>query len=169
MALLDGSKIEVIAYFMFETIKERYIIYNKPEEKKEIYVAGVEEKDGFFSLNEIQKSYSFMVKKFIKELMNNELSTVKGYRYFNLLPELPETFHQIESQKIILTEDQKQSMEDFIKRINEQNEEILAQARDEYYLHLVDEKAKERRTIIILLTILIITLSLIAKMIVDFI
>ena len=57
---------------------------------------------------------------------------------------------------------------EFIKEINIHNKEILAKATEEYYLQLVDEKAKERKTIIILLAIIIIIVSIIVKMLIDF-
>lgn len=165
---LDGKQVSVIAYFMFESTRNCYLIYCDPNSSTEIYLGRVIEKNGMFEIHQIDKTISFLMKKFIQELIVKDLSTVKGYRYSNKLSELQDNFSYIESQKIVLGEEKKNSLEEFIKEVNEHNEEILAQAKEEYYIQLVDEKAKERRTIIILLVVLIVAVLLIAKMFMDF-
>lgn len=166
--LINGKQMNVIAYFEFESSKRNYLIYCDPNNSTTIYLGNVAEKEGTMEIRSIAPMYQFLLKQFIKELIHKDLNTVKGYRYHNRLSELKDNFEYIGSQEIVLDQEKKKSLEEFILEINEHNEEILEEAKDEYYLQLVDQKAKERRTIIILLIILIITLSLIAKMIIDF-
>lgn len=165
---INGKQMNVIAYFEFESSKRNYLIYCDPNNSTTIYLANVTEKDGILKIGSIVPMYQFLLKKFIKELIDKDMSTIKGYRYHNRLPELNDNFEFVASQEIVLDEEKKKSLEEFILEINEHNEEILEEAKEEYYLQLVDQKAKERRTVIILLIILVIILSLIAKMILDF-
>lgn len=165
---LNEKQVKVIAYFMFESTRNYYLIYCDPNNNTEIYLGRVIEKNGTFEIHQIDKTISFLMKKFIQELIVKDLSTVKGYQYSNKLSELQDNFSYIESQKIVLGEEKKHSLEEFIQEVNEQNEAILAQAQEEYYMQLVDEKRKERRTIIILLIILVVSILLIAKMFMDF-
>lgn len=165
---INGKQVKVIAYFEFESTKRNYLIYCDSNNNTTIYLGSVIERDGTLKIESITPMYQFLLKQFIQELINKDLNTVKGYRYHNHLPELNDNFEYVASQEIVLDEEKKKSLEEFILEINEHNDEILEEAKEEYYLQLVDQKAKERRTIIILLTILIITFSLIAKMILDF-
>ncbi|MCI9233403.1 MAG: hypothetical protein HFH08_02250 [Bacilli bacterium] len=168
MIFLNGKQVNVIAYFMFEATRNHYLIYCKPDNNTKIYLGKVIEKDGVFEVREIEKSESFLMKKFIQELIAKNLATVKGYRYADKLSELQDSFNLIDSQEIVLDEEKKTSLEEFVRDINEHNKEILEKAKEEYYLQLVDEKAKERRTIILLLLVLTVCISLIVKMVLDF-
>lgn len=168
MIFLNGKQVEVIAYFEFESIKTRYLIYCNPGDSTTIYLGEVLSKDGVFELQPIRKMYSFLLKKFIKELIDHDLNTVKGYHYINKLEELQDNFNYRGSQEIVLDGEKKIALQNFILEINEHNTEILEKAKEEYYIQLVDEKAKERRTIILLLLILIVILSMIANMIINF-
>lgn len=159
----------VIAYFMFESTRKYYLIYSDPDNNSKIYLGHVIEKDGMFEIEGIGKAESFLMKKFIQELINSDLATIKGYQYSNRLNELPDNFNVVGYQEIDLTPDKKASLEAFIKEVNEHNADILEKAKEEYYLQLVDEKEKERRTIIILLLILFACIALIGKMVIDFI
>lgn len=168
MIFINGKQVNVIAYFMFEATRNHYLIYCNPDNSTKIYLGKVKEKEGMFEINQIEKTESFLMKKFIQELIVKDLATVKGYRYANKLSELKDNFNLIDSQEIVLDEEKKTSLEEFVKDINEHNKEILEKAKEEYYLQLVDEKAKERKTIIMLLAILVVCISLIVKMIIDF-
>lgn len=168
MIFLNGKQVYVIAYFMFEATRNHYLIYCDSNDSVKIYLGKVIEKNGIFEIKGIEKAESFLMKKFIQELIMKDMTTVKGYRYFNKLSEIQDNFNLVESQEIVLGKDKRTSLEEFVKDINEHNNEILEKAKEEYYLQLVDEKAKERRTIILLVAVLIICIALIAKMIFDF-
>ncbi|MCI8446070.1 MAG: hypothetical protein HFH31_01095 [Bacilli bacterium] len=167
---VNGKKMKVIAYFMFESSRDHYIIYCKPRNNDSIYLGRVLQKEGKLVITQVDKAASFLMKKFIKELTEKNLETVKCYRYFNKLSKLKgkEDVIYIDSQEIKIDKEKKKNIEEFIKEINIHNKEILAKATEEYYLQLVDEKAKERKTIIILLAIIIIIVSIIVKMLIDF-
>lgn len=168
MIFLNEKQVEVIAYFELESMKTNYIIYNEPSSENTIYIGVINRKDDLLEVNAIEKSNSFLIKKLLKELINHDLTTVKGYRYFNHLEEMQDNFVYNGSQRVELDLEKRKSLQSFIEEINTRNGEILEQATQEYYLQLVDEKEKERRTIIILLVTLFIIISLIAKMIIDF-
>ncbi|MCI8545422.1 MAG: hypothetical protein HFH09_04260 [Bacilli bacterium] len=168
MIFLNGRQVNVIAYFMFEATRNHYLIYCDPDNNVKIYLGKVVEKDGIFEIREIEKTESFLMKKFIQELITKSLATIKGYRYADKLSELQDNFTLIDNQEIVLDEEKRKSLEDFVKDVNEHNQEILEKAKEEYYLQLVDEKAKERRTIILLLLVLIVCIFLIVKMVLDF-
>lgn len=168
MIFMNGTQVNVIAYFMFEATRKYYMIYGEPNNESDIFLASIHENAGVLEVNHIEKNESFLMKKFIQELIKKDDATVKGYRYANKLSELQDNFKYNESQRITLDKEKKTSLEEYIHEINEHNQEILEKAKEEYYLQLVDEKAKERRTIIILVTVLIVCISLIVKMILDF-
>jgi len=168
MIFLNGKQVNVIAYFMFEATRNHYLIYCEPDNDTKVYLGKVKEQDGVFEIREIEKTESFLMKKFIQELITKDLATIKGYRYADKLSELQDNFNFIDSQEIVLDTEKKASLESFVKDVNEHNKEILEKAKEEYYLQLVDEKAKERRTIILLLLVLTVCLSLIVKMVLDF-
>lgn len=168
MIFLNGKQVNVISYFMFEATRNHYLIYCEPDNNTKIYLGKVIEKEGIFEVHAIEKTESFLMKKFIQELIVKNMATVKGYRYADKLLELKDNFNFIDSQEIVLDEEKKSSLEEFVKYINEHNKEILEQAKDEYYLQLVDEKEKERKTIVLLIAMLVVCISLIVKMILDF-
>lgn len=168
MIFLNGKQVQVIAYFMFESTRMEYLFYCDPNEQSIIYIGQVSKQGDMLEVNNIEKTFSFLMKKFIQELINHELTTVKGYRYLNKMDELADQFQYVDSQKIVIDPEKRKKIEEFIKEINENNEEILEKAKEEYYLQLVEEKSKERKTIIFLLAVLFIVLFLIAKMIIDF-
>lgn len=168
MIFLNGKQVNVIAYFMFEATRNHYLIYCEPDNDTKIYLGKVREQNGVFEIREIEKTESFLMKKFIQELIIKDMATVKGYRYADKLSELQDNFNLVDSQEIVLDVEKKASLESFIKDVNEHNKEILEKAKEEYYLQLVDEKAKERRTIILLLLVLTVCISLIVKMVLDF-
>lgn len=169
MIFLNGKQVEVIAYFDFESTGNRYLIYGEPNNDTIIHLGIVTKKDDIFYVSNIEKSQSFLLKKFLTELMKKDLNTVKGYRYFNRLPELQDNFAYSGSQEIVLDREKKNILREFIREVNAHNGEILEKAKEEYYMQLVDEKAKERRIVIILVIILLIVLRLIAYMIINFI
>lgn len=168
MIFLNGKQVNVIAYFMFEATRNHYLIYCGLDNDAKIYLGKVREQNGVFEIREIEKTESFLMKKFIQELIMKDMATIKGYRYSDKLSELQDNFNLIDSQEIVLDVDKKASLESFIKEVNEHNKEILEKAKEEYYLQLVDEKAKERKTIILLLLVLTTCISLIVKMVFDF-
>lgn len=168
LIFLNGKQVEVIAYFEFESIRKCFLIYCDQNNSNTIYLGQVIKKEDILELNQIEKIDSFLLKKFIQELIENDFKTIKGYRYFNRLPELVDQFHYIGSQKIVLEEGKKAILEDFVTEINSRNGELLNEAREEYYMQLVDQKAKDRRTIIILLIILFAAIGMIVKMIMDY-
>lgn len=168
LIFLNGKQVEVIAYFEFEATRNHYLIYSN-QGSDTIYLGSVIKKDDVFEINSIEKSQSFLLKKFIKELINKDLATVKCYRYFNKLDELQDNFTYRGSQEIVLDTEKKKLLCEFINEVNEHNGEILDRAKDEYYMQLVDQKQKERRTIITLLIVLVVVIGLIAKMIIGYI
>ena len=140
---------------MFEATRNHYLIYCGLDNDAKIYLGKVREQNGVFEIREIEKTESFLMKKFIQELIMKDMATIKGYRYADKLSELQDNFNLIDSQEIVLDVEKKASLESFIKEVNEHNKEIL-------------EKAKERKTIILLLLVLTTCISLIVKMVFDF-
>lgn len=162
--MLNGREAQIIAYFEFTTTKDYYIIYQYKEEETTIYIGLV--KNNTIVL--FDKQTAFVVKELIKELTQKQLGTIKAYKYLSKVEELPPYLEVSASQKIVLNEETLKNVKECIAYIETHNEEILEQAKDEYYLKLLDEKTKERRTIIVLVTILILSLSAIAVMIINF-
>lgn len=169
MISLNEKKVKVITYFMFESTRNYYLIYCEPKNRTTIYLGQVIEKKGKLYIHSIDKASSFVMKKFIKELTEENLDTVMGYRYANKLSELKDDFIYQASQKIVLGKEQKKALEEFVEQINQHNKIILEKATKEYYIQLADQKIKDRKTIFILLGVIIFIILVIVKMIVDFI
>lgn len=72
MIFLNGKQVEVIAYFEFESIKTRYLIYCNPGDSTTIYLGEVLIQDGVFELQPIRKMYSFLL-----IIYNNKCNTRK--------------------------------------------------------------------------------------------
>lgn len=166
--LLNGREAHIIDYFELTSTKEFYIIYHYPTEPNVIYIGQVIKKGNTYNIQLFDKQTTFIIKELIKDLTQNQIGTVKSYKYLSRKLELPKTLEVIASQKIVLTEETFNNVKTCINYIEEHNQEILEQAKDEYYLKLLDEKTKERRTIIALITVLVLALSGIAAMIANF-
>lgn len=166
---LNEKKEKVIAYFMFESTRNYYLIYCEPKSKNEIYIGQVIKENEKFYVVGINRTSSFIIKKLIKDLTEKNLDTVRCYRYLNKISEIKDNFIFGGSQRIYLEKEQKKNLEEFIEEINKHNEDILAKATQEYYVQLVEQRMKDRRTVCILLGVIIFIILAIVKMILDFI
>ncbi len=165
---LNEKKVKVIAYFMFESTRNYYLIYCEPKSKNEIYIGQVIQENEKNNVVGIDRTSSFIIKKLIKDLTEKNLDTIRCYRYLNKITELKDNFIFRSSQKVYLEKEQKKNLEEFIEEINKNNEDILAKATQEYYIQLVEQRAKDRKTVCILLGVIIFIVFVIVKMILDF-